>query len=603
VFGNLAAVSNRDFPNAVSDTLLDVKSDGESYIVTARAIPECRPGEIGLTEFQRSWMELSMGPDSFVEVSPFTAPVGTKDADAIPYAGRIEVDITWARPNQTTEQPFPQKELAERFLFVHENQVFHVGQPLVLNFKGMPNVVIRIISIQPLDFGTEKPVPVRRAVASRSTEFVVRKSGPRLAGAAGPTKTNAILSSNFQFEELGIGGLDKEFNIIFRKAFGSRLLDPAVSKQLGLQHVRGLLLYGPPGTGKTLIARQIGKSLNTRPPKIINGPEVLNKYVGQSEENVRKIFEDAEKEYKEKGDDSGLHIIIFDELDAVCKQRGSGAGGNTGVGDTIVNQLLTKMDGVEQLNNILLIGMTNRKDMIDEALLRPGRMEIHLEISLPDEFGRLQILRIHTAKLKESNSLASDVDLADIAKQTKNYSGAELAGLIRSASSYAIYRATGGPGAAIKQISNTEAITVTKKDFQDALEETTPMFGVSEEFIEQALSFGIVHFNENIGNILTTGKELAGSFGQGVNLISVLLWGPSGSGKTALAAQMAVDSEAPFIQKIRMNDFIGMTELQRIQAIERVFRDADRVSILKRWHDTNVNRVSCRSLSWTKLSF
>jgi vesicle-fusing ATPase len=132
----------------------------------------------------------------------------------------------------------------------------------------------------------------------------------------------------------------------------------------------GLLLYGPPGTGKTLIARQIGKTLNAREPKIVNGPELLNKFVGQSEENTRKIFADAEKEYKEKGDASGLHIIIFDELDAVCKQRGSGSSGGTGVGDNIVNQLLTKLDGVDQLNNILLIGMTNRKDLIDEALLR-----------------------------------------------------------------------------------------------------------------------------------------------------------------------------------------------------------------------------------------
>ena len=93
-----------------------------------------------------------------------------------------------------------------------------------------------------------------------------------------------------------------------------------------------------------------------------------------------------------------MHIIIFDEIDAICKQRGSKNDG-TGVGDSIVNQLLSKLDGVEQLNNILLIGMTNRLDMIDEALLRPGRLEVHMEINLPDEKGRLQILKIHTAKV------------------------------------------------------------------------------------------------------------------------------------------------------------------------------------------------------------
>jgi vesicle-fusing ATPase len=146
------------------------------------------------------------------------------------------------------------------------------------------------------------------------------------------------------------------------------------------------------------MARQIGKMLNAREPQIVNGPEILNKFVGQSEENIRKLFAAAEAEYKAKGEESSLHIIIFDELDAICKQRGSKNDG-TGVGDSIVNQLLAKMDGVDQLNNILIIGMTNRLDMIDEALLRPGRLEIHMEISLPDENGRLQILNVHTAKV------------------------------------------------------------------------------------------------------------------------------------------------------------------------------------------------------------
>lgn len=107
--------------------------------------------------------------------------------------------------------------------------------------------------------------------------------------------------------------------------------------------------------GKTLIARQIGKMLNAAEPKIVNGPEVLNKFVGASEENIRELFKDAEKEQAEKGEESSLHVIIFDEIDAICKQRGSVSSG-TGVHDTVVNQLLTKIDGVDSLNNILLIG-------------------------------------------------------------------------------------------------------------------------------------------------------------------------------------------------------------------------------------------------------
>ena len=147
---------------------------------------------------------------------------------------------------------------------------------------------------------------------------------------------------DFKFEDMGIGGLDAEFSNIFRRAFASRIFPPGLVDKLGIQHVKGLLLYGPPGTGKTLMARQIGNMLNAREPKIVNGPEILNKFVGQSEENIRKLFADAEKEYKAKGDESGLHIIIFDELDAICKQRGSSNSG-TGVGDSVVNQLLSKV--------------------------------------------------------------------------------------------------------------------------------------------------------------------------------------------------------------------------------------------------------------------
>src|SRR5687767_1429460 len=99
----------------------------------------------------------------------------------------------------------------------------------------------------------------------------------------------------------------------------------------------GILLFGPPGTGKTLIARQIGKMLNSLEPKIVNGPEIFNKYIGQSEGNIHKLFVEAEEEYKDKGEDSRLHIIIFDELDAICKQHGFG--GRAGVGDSVVNQL------------------------------------------------------------------------------------------------------------------------------------------------------------------------------------------------------------------------------------------------------------------------
>lgn len=187
--------------------------------------------------------------------------------------------------------------------------------------------------------------PNARGILTRHTFITFYKNAASPIKIKGSTKrpaANSIIQPNFKFEDMGIGGLDTEFAAIFRRAFASRIFPPGLVEKLGIQHVKGILLYGPPGTGKTLIARQIGKMLNAREPKIVNGPEILNKYVGQSEENIRKLFADAEKEYKEKAEESGLHIIIFDELDAICKQRGSKNDG-TGVGDSVVNQLLSKV--------------------------------------------------------------------------------------------------------------------------------------------------------------------------------------------------------------------------------------------------------------------
>ena len=344
---------------------------------------------------------------------------------------------------------------------------------------------------------------------------------------------------------------------------------------MGVQHVKGILLFGPPGTGKTLIARKIGQMLNAREPKVINGPEVLNKYVGQSEENIRKLFADAEKEYKEKGDESGLHIIIFDELDAVCKQRGSGGGGGTGVGDSVVNQLLSKLDGVDQLNNILLIGMTNRKDMIDEALLRSGRLEVHMEISLPDEGGRVQILNIHTAQMRKHGNLDRNVDVAEIAHLTKNFSGAEIAGLVRSATSFALNRHV-KVGTVAGVSDDIQNITVNRNDFEHAFDDVKPAFGVSEEELQGYLTGGIIRFSPFIDNILDEGRLIMQQVQEpdSTPLFSAILHGPPGSGKTALAAKMALDSEYPFIKLCTPNNMIGLNEGQKIEHMRKIFDDA-----------------------------
>lgn len=152
------------------------------------------------------------------------------------------------------------------------------------------------------------------------------------------------------------------------------------------------------------------------------------------------------------------------------------------------------MDGVDQLNNILVIGMTNRLDMIDEALLRPGRLELHMEISLPDENGRLQILNIHTSEMRNNNRLDPIVNLQQLAQLTRNFSGAEIEGLIRSASSFALNRhVKGGTTADISD--DVEDLRVTSDDFKLALEEVHPAFGVSEEELQRVIQNGIIHYD------------------------------------------------------------------------------------------------------------
>lgn len=455
-----------------------------------------------------------------------------------------------------------------------------------MDYKSLPLLVV-LKTVQLVDLSMDKPSasqepthtdPHARGILTRQTLmnfFKDPRSGINLKASSRRPAANAILQANFKFEDMGIGGLDKEFSSIFRRAFASRIFPPGLIEKLGIQHVKGILLFGPPGTGKTLIARRIGKMLNAREPKVINGPEVLNKYVGQSEENIRKLFADAEKEYKEKGDESGLHIIIFDELDAVCKQRGSGAGGGTGVGDSVVNQLLSKLDGVDQLNNILLIGMTNRKDMIDDALLRPGRLEVHMEISLPDEHGRVQILKIHTAKMRESGILDRDVDLNEIAHVTKNFSGAEISGLVRSATSFALNRHV-KVGTVAGVADDVNKIMVNRDDFEHAFDDVKPAFGVSEDEMERCLRGGIIHFSPFIDNILNEGRLIVQQVQEpdSTPLFSAILHGPPGSGKTALAAKIALESNYPFIKLCSPDNMIGFNEPMKIEQMRRIFDDA-----------------------------
>jgi vesicle-fusing ATPase len=273
------------------------------------------------------------------------------------YVIGVNIEVTWhaavaARYAEQAPPELDQDEMEEFFRGTYMDTVVGPGLVIPIRYNGL-DLTATITSAQPYSMAKKTAFSFSSNAAARGLIFsdtlINFHARPDKASKfplrVRPSSTRVsknIIKHDFNFESMGIGGLDNEFSQIFRRAFASRIFPPGLIEKMGIQHVKGILLFGPPGTGKTLIARQIGKALQAREPKIVNGPEILNKYVGQSEENIRKLFADAEKEYKEKGDESGLHIIIFDELDAICKQRGSKNDG-TGVGDTVVNQLLSKV--------------------------------------------------------------------------------------------------------------------------------------------------------------------------------------------------------------------------------------------------------------------
>ena len=384
-------------------------------------------------------------------------------------------------------------------------------------------------------------------------------------------KAKQLTKFGFDFNEMGIGGLDKEISNIFRRAFTSRLFPSSYIEKMGIKHVKGILLYGPPGTGKTLIARTLAKALNVAEFKVVNGPELFDKFVGETEKKIRDLFANAEKDQKENGDDAGLHVIVFDEIDSICKARGTVSSG-TGVNDQAVNQLLTKIDGVDSLNDIIVIGMTNRKDLIDEAILRPGRLELHIEVTLPDEPGRLQIFNIHTKKMRENKILADDVDLAHLAKITKNYTGADIESMVKLACSNALSQ---GINFTKAKIDIQKDRKVTMKNFLDAFGEIQPMFGVKSTEMENSIQFGMINYGENYeilsSKISSLFEQIKNS--QNISLLSVLLEGEPGCGKTALASYLALHSGFPYVRIISPESLVRFMESGKYTAIYNTFED------------------------------
>ncbi|WP_436932416.1 CDC48 family AAA ATPase [Halosimplex halobium] len=243
---------------------------------------------------------------------------------------------------------------------------------------------------------------------------------------------------------------------------------PEVFEAMDMDAAKGVLMYGPPGTGKTLLAKAIANEAQSNFISI-KGPELLNKFVGESEKGVREVFEKARA--------NAPTVVFFDEIDSIAGERG----GNTtdsGVGERVVSQLLTELDGLEELEDVVVIATTNRPDLIDSALLRPGRLDRHVHVPVPDEEARRKIFEVHT----RDKPLAEGVDLDDLAARTGGYVGADIEAVAREASMAATreFIASVDPEEIDDSVGN---VKVTMDHFEQALSEVSP--SVDEETRER----------------------------------------------------------------------------------------------------------------------
>ncbi|KAF7701461.1 Cell division control protein 48 [Cucumispora dikerogammari] len=334
-----------------------------------------------------------------------------------------------------------------------------------------------------------------------------------------------------------IGGARRQLNLI-RETVELPLRHPALFEKLGVKPPKGVLLYGPPGTGKTLIARAIANECDAT-FYTINGPEVMSKMQGESEANLRKIFEEAEKTMPS--------IIFIDEIDSLAPKREKGVGEAE---KRLVAQLLTLMDGLKARSNIIILGATNRVNSLDPALRRFGRFDRELEIGIPDEIERLDILSIHTKNMK----LAEDIDLMAISKEIHGYVGSDIAALCSEAALQTIRKR-------LHEIDLDEpldnkflnSLEVNDEDFKYAISNTDP-----SSLREAALQTPNVKW-EDIGGYENTKNELKETiqypilypdyflkFGLQPSR-GILFYGPPGCGKTLLAKAVASMCGANFI--------------------------------------------------------
>jgi transitional endoplasmic reticulum ATPase len=235
---------------------------------------------------------------------------------------------------------------------------------------------------------------------------------------------------------------------------------PEVFDELDMQAAKGVLMYGPPGTGKTLMAKAVANESDSNFISI-KGPELLSKWVGESEKGVREVFSKARE--------NAPTVVFFDEIDSIATERGSGGGGGSQVSERVVSQLLTELDGLEELEDVVVIATSNRPDLIDSALLRPGRLDRHVHVPVPDEEARKAIFEVHT----RNKPVADDVDLDRLASETEGYVGADIEAVTREASMAASREFINSvdPEDIGDSVGN---VRISEEHFEQALDEVTP---------------------------------------------------------------------------------------------------------------------------------
>jgi transitional endoplasmic reticulum ATPase len=361
-----------------------------------------------------------------------------------------------------------------------------------------------------------------------------------------------------------IGGMKEQIKRL-REIVELPMRHPEVFARLGIEPHSGILMYGSPGCGKTLIAKALASESEAN-FFIINGPEIMNKYYGETEARLRDIFKEARE--------SSPSIIFIDEIDAIAPKREEAFGD---VEKRVVAQLLALMDGMSDRGQVIVLGATNRPESLDPALRRPGRFDREIEIGVPNAEGRLEILQIHTRGMP----LSDDIDLQDLASELHGYTGADIKALCREAAMKALRRYLPEIDLEGDKISPEilEGMVIINRDFKEGMKEIVPT-AMREFYVEVAR----VKWNDVGGlydakrtlhdNLITAIKEPDKFSKMGIRPPrGALLYGPPGTGKTLLAKALATQSNANIIV-VRGPEVLSKWVGESEKAIREIFRKA-----------------------------